>query len=44
MLFGYVYTQNSNQSEHPLQELISLKQCEGCEILRTDGEDGYEAE
>lgn len=39
MLFGYVYTQNSNKSEHPLREVIDFSASEGCQIIRSSDDD-----
>jgi len=39
MLFGYVYTQNSSKSEHPLREVIDFSASEGCQIIRSSDDD-----
>ena len=38
MLFGYIYTQNSNESQYPLREMINTSHCSGCEFIRTADE------
>ena len=35
MLFGYIYTQNSNNSQHPLRAMLNTANCTGCEFIRT---------
>ena len=43
--FGYVYTQNSNQSKHPLKEVLSLDASEGFEVIGTpENDETWDAE
>ena len=35
MLVGYVYTQNSNEAQHPLQETMYTGECRNVSFIRT---------